>query len=105
MQQPTALKSQRTEHNMKLYESINNVLNGVELDEGKIPSPILKKANNNVKLAKSSLNGAIDYLGNIAGDVQPYDDALNKQLITAYRELLKAQTTLNKINWAKLAKR
>ena len=90
---------------MKLYESINNVLNGVKLDEGKIPSPILKKANNNVKLAKSNLNSAIDYLGNIAGDVQPYDDALNKQLITAYRELLKAQTTLNKINWAKLAKR
>ena len=85
------------DNNKELYESINNVLNKVELEEGKLPSPILKKVKNDVKLAKSSLNGAVDYLGDIAGDVQPYDDALNKQLITAYRELLKAQTALNKI--------
>jgi hypothetical protein len=85
------------DNNKELYESINNVLNKVELEEGKLPSPILKKVKNDVKLAKSSLNGAVEYLGDIAGDVQPYDDALNKQLITAYRELLKAQTALNKI--------
>ena len=85
------------DNNKELYESINNVLNKVELEEGKLPSPILKKVKNDVKLAKSSLNGAVDYLGDIAGDVQPYDDALNKQLITAYRELLKSQTALNKI--------
>ena len=85
------------DNNKELYESINNVLNKVELEEGKIPSPILKKVKNDVKLAKSSLNGAVDYLGDIAGDVQPHDDALNKQLIAAYRELLKAQTALNKI--------
>lgn len=49
-----------------LYESINNVLNGVEIEEGVGNNAIVKRTKNTLKQASSSVRGAADYLHDAA---------------------------------------
>ena len=78
---------------IKAYKQIN----ATQLDEGKLPKDIHKKVKKDIGKAGDHLNEAIEWLGNIGGVVHPHDDKLNGQLITLYYDLLKAQTSFNKI--------
>ena len=56
-----------------IYESINNVLNGVELSES-IPAKQLRNIKNDMKKGQSSINGGIGYLNSARSDLQHWGD-------------------------------
>jgi hypothetical protein len=80
---------------MNLHETINKVQGVVEIKEDKVPSKLASQ----FKTGVSSLNGAADYLGDLADDVRVYDKKLADRIVVLYQQVLKVQSTAKKIKF------